>query len=379
MADGIVRIGSLVHATARNGVQLEPLQTLLGSSPFGMCVFERDLRYLLINDALADMNGVPAEDHIGRTVREIVPSLEAEARRVAESIFSTGKPMLNQEFCGETPRLPGVERNWNESWYPIFVQGEVDSIGVVVEEITERRNLERQLRASVEQKDRFIAFLSHELRNSLGPAATAVKVMRMPTSDDLRARMLDLADRNLEQLARLLDDLLDASRLTRGMLVLQRQVLDLCAVTRLNCDSFRLNAESKSVKLHVELPSGPVLASIDEVRIAQVLSNLLVNALNHARYQHGEIHVRLIADDTRAVIEVMDNGVGINAEDLPRLFEPFYTTSTGGKSSGGLGIGLSVAKSIVEAHGGSITARSEGAGKGATFALSLPLAELTRA
>jgi two-component system, chemotaxis family, CheB/CheR fusion protein len=247
-------------------------------------------------------------------------------------------------------------------------------------EILQRKQLERELQLRTDalieadrRKDEFLAMLGHELRNPLAPIRNAVQVLRASALDDRQLRWArDLIDRQLEQLVRLVDDLLDLSRISRGKIALKREPVELTQIIERAVESCRPLFEARHQSLDVVLPTAEIFVEGDFARLGQVIANLLNNA---GKYTPDECRVRLTAavlgDDV--VLRIQDNGVGITAQMLPRIFDLFaQAEDTLDRAEGGLGIGLTLVKSLVELHGGTITARSEGLGKGSEFVVRLP-------
>jgi len=616
------------------------LDTVLQTAPIGFCFLDRDLRYLRINDRLAEMNGIPAEAHLGRHVSEIVPALVEPLRAVTGRILATGEAELNHEFSGETPAAPGATRFWNESWYPVRDgAGEVLGFGAVIEDITERKRAEVALAAafresvdlksaldehaivattdpqgkitfvndkfcaiskypreellgqdhriinsghhpkaffrdlwstiargrpwhgeiknkardgsyywvettivpfldeegkprqyvairaeiterkeaeeqlhenemrlrlateatavgvwewkvltnairwdaqmfriygipptadgfvqysdwsgavlpgdlpeserilqdtvrlagqsrrefrvrrrddgavrhieSVEtvranaqgeaecvvgtnldvterktaeiqlrrlaadlseadrRKDEFLATLAHELRNPLAPIRNGLQLMKMPGVPAAAVEQTrSMMDRQLTHMVRLIDDLLDVSRITRGNLALRKEHVPLAAVVDSAVEAIRPLVERMGHELTVTLPQQPLIVDADMTRLAQVFQNLLNNAAKYSD-RGGQIQLNVGRQDSDVVVTVKDTGIGIAADQLPRIFEMFTQVDrTLEMSQGGLGIGLTLVKRLVEMHGGTVEAGSEGPGKGSEFVLRLPI------
>jgi signal transduction histidine kinase/CheY-like chemotaxis protein len=233
-----------------------------------------------------------------------------------------------------------------------------------------RAALTEQARA-VEHRDQFLAMLGHELRNPLSAIQLAGESAR--ASGDER-RMDQVVRRQTAHLTRLVDDLLDVSRVTSGKLVLHTEVADLREVVERGSASLEVEMRSRNLELEIDLPDRPLPVDIDVIRIEQVLSNLLTNAIKYTG-PGGRIRVAGVSDGTSAHIEVEDTGAGIAADKLDVVFDLFsQVDATLERSRGGLGIGLTLVRRILELHGGSITVQSPGLGKGSTFIASLPLA-----
>ena len=240
----------------------------------------------------------------------------------------------------------------------------------------ERVDLIRRLRDTDHRKDEFLATLAHELRNPLAPIRNALEIMRVDGRDRSAVEQTarTMIERQLEQMVRLVDDLLDVNRITRGRLELRKERVDLAQAIKSAVETSRPLIDAARHSLDLELPSQPVYLDADPVRLAQVFANLLNNA---ARYMDrgGRIVVRVRRDGAQVQVSVKDSGMGIPAEMLPKIFDMFAQVhETRERSRTGLGIGLTLVKRLVEMHGGTVTAHSEGEGRGTELVVRLPLA-----
>ena len=279
------------------------------------------------------------------------------------------------EFELRLRRSDGVYR-----WFSITGEGVRGADGAVEKwvgtatDVEERRRAEASLREGDRRKDEFIAMLAHELRNPLAPIRNAVKLLRdAGQADPVRAWSRDVIERQMDQLTRLVDDLLDVSRITRGKIQLQIEPVDLWAVVAAAVETSRPRIDAKRHRLELRLPSRPVRLAGDSVRLTQVVSNLLNNA---AKFQDegGFISVRAGIEDGDAVIRVRDEGAGIAPEMIGEVFELFAQAErTMDRAEGGLGIGLSLVKNLVEMHGGRVGVKSAGRGRGSEFTVHLPV------
>ncbi|HWO25650.1 MAG TPA: ATP-binding protein [Kofleriaceae bacterium] len=221
------------------------------------------------------------------------------------------------------------------------------------------------------RKDEFLAMLGHELRNPLAPISTALELMSLKGGSALQ-RERDVIRRQVDHLSRLIDDLLDVSRITRGKIQLARQVVELGAVLAKAIEMASPLLEKRMQRLSVEVPREALAVDADPTRLAQVFQNLLTNAAKYSE-PHTQVTLRARGEAGRVVVEVRDQGIGIPAEILPRLFDLFVQGERAlDRSEGGLGIGLTIARSLCELHGGTIEAASEGPGRGSTFTVTLP-------
>ena len=260
----------------------------------------------------------------------------------------------------------------------------IGAVNIVVD-VTEKkraddqlRRSERALQESHRRKDEFLATLAHELRNPLAPISNAVELLRLQnTADTQLEEARDIIERQVRQLSRLVDDLLDMSRVTSGKISLQKKPVSLATIVTDAVESSRPLIEASLHTLTVTLPPGPVFLDGDAIRLVQVFSNLLTNA---AKYTERGGHIWLTAErqNGEVMVSVVDTGIGIDAAHLPHIFEMFSQVAPSlERSQGGLGIGLSLVRGLVDLHGGSIEARSAGIGMGSEFIVRLPATEST--
>ncbi|HET9652798.1 MAG TPA: ATP-binding protein, partial [Usitatibacter sp.] len=258
-------------------------------------------------------------------------------------------------------------------------QGRLVGISKVARDVGERKRQERQDAEAARRKDEFIAILAHELRNPLAPIRYALDIARQPNATpEQRHRADEVIARQIEQMTRLLDDLLDVSRIARGQVQLRRKWVDLTSVVGCAIDAARPLLDSRGHQLSLDLPRETLRLNADPVRLTQILSNLLTNAAKYTN-RGGDIHLCAHRDDGHVVVSVRDNGIGISREMMSRLFTLFAQASPAlQRSEGGLGVGLALVKGFVEMHGGTVAASSDGPGKGSQFTIRLPVGEKPR-
>jgi signal transduction histidine kinase len=274
----------------------------------------------------------------------------------------------------------GTERSIEDSAAPIRdAAGKISGAVMVFHDVTERRLTENALKEADKKKDEFLATLAHELRNPLVPIRNGLKLLKLSANDpaateETRAMM----DQALNQMVRLVDDLLDVSRITTGKLQLRKERVELAAVMRSAIETSRPLIDERGHKLIVKLPPEPILIDADPIRMAQVFSNLLNNAAKYSE-EGGEITLSAELQGNDVVVRFTDRGIGIRADDLPRIFDIFAQVNTDSeRAEGGLGIGLSLVKRLVEMHGGSIEVSSAGPGSGSEFTARLPTTSAAR-
>ncbi|HVY26037.1 MAG TPA: GAF domain-containing protein [Polyangiaceae bacterium] len=258
-----------------------------------------------------------------------------------------------------------------------FEVDEIEFMRTVTRYLTvayERLRLVRQLRDADRKKDDFIALLAHELRNPLAPLRNGLAVMRLADDAKVVERARTIMERQLSHLVRLIDDLLDLSRIGLNKLELRRGTVSLAEVISHAVDTARPLIDAADHELVIALPEQDVMLDADLTRLSQVFGNVLTNAAKYTP-KHGKIRLAAVLEGDRVVVSVTDNGIGLRPESLRSIFAMFSQVDHGlGRNSGGLGIGLALVKGLLDLHGGSIAAESEGLGKGSRFTVSLPLA-----
>jgi signal transduction histidine kinase/CheY-like chemotaxis protein len=297
------------------------------------------------------------------------PFLEAARQAQVRSVYSAPLTDASGKVFGVVStyfRLPPTRTRQHAALMDLVIQLGVDFL--------ERARLYSELQENDRSKNRFLAILSHELRNPLAPIRSAVETVHLTASGSPElAAPLSVIDRQIAQMARLIDDLLDISRITNNKLNLRKEPVDLAEVVRAAVEACRPILGASDHELGVTLPDQPAWVYADPTRIAQVIGNLLNNAAKYTP-ESGRITLTVETADEQAVVRVRDNGVGIPPEMLARVFDMFtQVEDAGGRAKGGLGIGLTLAQRLVELHGGTIRAESEGPGKGSQFTVRLPV------
>lgn len=336
-------------------------------------VYEVDceLRYRWIYNNPARYGG---RDVLRMRDDEILPREDvAELMALKEKVLASGVGARREI------RLPFAGRIefWEVNAEPLREQdGSISGLIVAAMDITERKEAEEALREADRRKDEFLATLAHELRNPLAPVTNSLHILHRVGADAVeRHRFLEMIERQVSHMVRLVDDLLEVSRITRGKIELRKEIVDLAAVVRSAVEAAGPLVESSGHEFTITLPSEAVMLEADPVRLAQVIANLLNNAAKYTE-QGGRIWLEARREQDMAVVSVRDTGMGIPVEMLPRVFELFTQIDrTLGRAQGGLGIGLALVKQMVEMHAGSVEATSDGIGKGSEFTIRLPVAK----
>ena len=252
-----------------------------------------------------------------------------------------------------------------------------ENLAVRVAVAVDNARLFHAVKEASRQKDEFLAMLAHELRNPLAAIRYAVAIGQMTAGETTSetGETFEIIDRQTQNLAHLIEDLLDVSRISRDKVTLRREVIDVAAIVSGAAATVRPLMDEKNHELNIELPNESIYLFADPTRAEQILANLLTNAAKYTK-NGGRVTVRAYSDQDQAVIDVIDTGIGLPPELLTRVFDLFAQADrTLDRSEGGLGIGLTVASKLAEMHGGSITADSDGLGKGSIFTVRLPISQ----
>ncbi|HSC69211.1 MAG TPA: response regulator [Cellvibrio sp.] len=351
---------------------------LFTKSPAFMCVLTGpDHLFEYANPRYLELIG--NRDVVNKPLREALPEIAEQGfNELLDFVYSTG-----QSHTGiATPILlmdqaAGVERQlFLDFVYHPIRNAENDITGIFVNgyDVTERVLSEQSLAEQDRRKDEFLAMLAHELRNPLAPIRNSSELLKQTALDDASVHRLgDLISRQVNQLTRLIDDLLEVSRISQGRMELQKGPVQLDQAIKFAIESTSLGVTEKKLQLDYVCADDQLLIDGDYARIAQSLINIIVNATKYTE-AGGHIKIHLYQQDVQAVIEIADTGIGLEAQMLEEIFELFRQVDTSiDRSRGGLGIGLSVVRKIIQMHGGTITARSAGLGLGSTFSIRLPL------
>ncbi|MFL5312150.1 MAG: response regulator [Myxococcales bacterium] len=369
------------RARAEADAHREHLYALFMKAPVAIAIVRGpEQAFVLANPKFEQL--VSRTNLVGRPGREAIPEAAAQPTwDILENVLRTGDPFLGSEY----PSLWGQTDDGGERFFNFVAQptkganGELDSVMIHAVEVTDsvvmRRKTEalaKQLLDSDRSKDEFLAVLGHELRNPLAPILTALHLMRLRATDPSTERERAVIERQVGHLSRLVDDLLDVSRATMGKIDLRRERVDVATPVARAVEISRPLVESKQHHLAVSVPVGALYVAGDVVRLAQVIANLLQNA---AKYTDPGGHIELEGrrEGAEVVIRVRDDGSGIPPDRLASMFELFVQgDQPADRSHGGLGIGLTIVRSLVQLHGGTVDARSEGPGRGSEFVVRLP-------
>jgi PAS domain S-box-containing protein len=358
----------------------EQLQVVVDATPALIARYDRDVRLVWANENYAARFGKKPEDLVGKRLPEIIGP---DAFAVIES--PTARVLAGESIDLEVevsyPTLGRRSMHFVVS--PTFdTGGAVDGCVAVITDNTRHRELENEraralaeLRQVDRQKDEFLAMLSHELRNPMAPILTAVEILRLAPKDaETSAHARAVIERQVLHMKRLLDDLLDVSRVSQGKIALRRELLDLETVLHRAVEVSQPLMTEKGQRLSVTRASTSVLVDADPARLVQVFGNLLNNAAKYSE-PGGAIAVSMAVEDREAVVRVRDQGVGMTPDLIERAFDLFaQDTRSLDRAQGGIGIGLTMVRNLVKLHGGSVQAFSDGAGLGCEIVVRLPCA-----
>jgi len=327
------------------------------------------------NKAAERLFGYRAEEAVGRPITIVIPPDRLDEERKILANILRGEPMTHFETVRMT--RDGRQFHVSLSISPIRdASGRIVGASKVARDISARKKAEQDLREADRRKDEFLAMLAHELRNPLAPIRNSLTLLEIAgQADPTIERVRGILERQVGHMVRLVDDLMEVSRITRGTIELRRERLNLADAIRSALETSEPLIRRAALDTALELPPQALYVDADPVRLTQIISNLLNNA---ATYSDRSRRVVLTArgEGGEAVVSIRDFGVGIPADMLERVFDMFAQVQGPGRGGkGGLGIGLTLVRSLVQMHGGSIVAASEGAGKGSTFTFRLPLVE----
>ncbi|HET9929042.1 MAG TPA: ATP-binding protein [Polyangiaceae bacterium] len=375
--------------TARQEAELhrEHLMSLLTQAPTPI-VLLRGPSYVieLANPYTLQLWGRTAEQVLGRALFDALPEIRGQVfRNLLDSVYTTGVAHVS-----ETPVVAALDRRGNgelEDRHLTFVYaplrlatGAIDGILVLAFDVTEQVRAREQVEglrvaaeAASQAKDEFLAILGHELRNPLAPILTAVDLLRMRSAAAF-AKEIDVIDRQANHLVRLVDDLLDVSRITRGKIELRKERIEVARLVDRAIEMVTPLLEERQHEVNVRVPRTGLVVEVDPSRLAQVLANLLSNAAKYTE-RRGEVSVSARRAGSDITISVKDTGIGIEPDMLPRVFDLFAQEPQAlDRARGGLGLGLAIVRRLMELHQGRVDAHSDGRGRGSEFSIVLPAA-----
>lgn len=391
-AGRVIGVSKITHDISKRKIleeelfkQVEWFQTTLASIGDAVIAVDMDSNITFLNRVAEKMTGWKLVDAVGRSLKEIFYIINEETRLPTENpvdkVIQKGRI---EGLANHTLLISknGTEYSIEDTAAPIKLpNGKLMGVVLVFHDIGERRALENKLREKAEillekdhRKDEFLATLSHELRNPLSPISNALHVLGSPSvSKKMQKEALSIANHQVSHMSRLLDDLMDISRITYGKIILQRQQLNLCEIVQTAIYTAMPFINSRSHTLETNLPTHPVWVHGDATRLSQLLGNLLNNAAKYT-YNGGKICLDVLVEGKEIIIKLKDNGIGIPKDKLSYIFDIFIQGDNAmERAQGGLGIGLMLVKGIAKLHEGSVEVHSEGNGKGTEFIVRLPI------
>jgi PAS domain S-box-containing protein len=366
------------HTESALEKRTDELRQTFNATATGLTRCSRELHYIAANPAYAEIAGIPLQHIIGRPIIDVM----------GREGFDTIRPYIDRVLAGESVeyessvlfhsggmrRLHVAYAPWREA------DGSVSGWIASVTDVTARYQAEEKLKAASRHKDEFLAMLAHELRNPLAPIRNASDLLERCLGSNQQARVpLAILHRQTRQLTRLVDDLLDVGRISQGRITLKQEIIDIGAVLDQAVETIQLLMETKLHRLNIRRPFARVYVNGDFARLVQSIGNILHNAVKYTD-PGGEIEVDVKESNGDLTIAVRDTGIGIPPDLLPHVFDLFIQgRPTVDRSEGGLGIGLTVVRQLIQLHGGSVTAHSAGVGCGTTITIHLPTVQHARA
>jgi PAS domain S-box-containing protein len=367
---------ALAQADRRKSELLAQWNALMENAPVGFAFFDRQYRYVQVNSALAELNGIAAADHIGRKITDLLPRHAGIVCPLVDEVFATGGSRHGLEIQVEAPSQLGVERHWLTSWFPVVVNGETVSVGTVILEITARKRAEADMLAAKDAADRanlakskFLAAASHDLRQPMQSLFFFSAALNAQVQGEKARATLAMLDRGLETLKALLDSLLDMSRLDAGVVKASIEDFDIGPWLEHMRSSYEPVAQAKGLEFRIDDICHLMVRS-DQNLLGRMVRNLIENAIRYT--SAGFIRLGCHAEDGWVVIEVSDSGIGIPADHLERIWEEFHQVGNQGRDrSQGLGLGLAIVRRLSHllSHPVEVSSRP---GLGTTFTLRVP-------
>jgi PAS domain S-box-containing protein len=356
--DEVAQQEALTRANAERAALLESITD-------GFFAVDEQWRFTYVNHRAVEFFGRPLGDLLGKDLWAVV-------QRANEIIYVSE---FERSMAEQTPSTFETQFPPDHRWLEVHVFPNSRGLAINFRDISDRRSAEQERKEAERRKDEFVATLAHELRNPLAPIRTGIHVLRkrLPPSGEL-GPLLAMMDRQMIQMVRLVDDLLDVSRISRGQLELQRALVPVSDAVWAAVEATSTLFEERGHELKLEFGEVPLMVNGDSTRLAQVFTNLLSNS---AKYTNagGKVTISANQQDGSAVVVVKDNGIGIPNESLDHVFDLFSQVRLSqGQTESGLGIGLSVVRTLVHMHGGTIEVESAGRGHGSAFTIRLPLA-----
>ncbi len=348
----------------------ERLRLFVENAPASIAQFDREMRYLAASHRWLSDYGLSGEA-LGKCHYDLVPDTSQTWKYVHQRTLS-GNVLRSdgesfQRADGTHQWIKWEALPWRDS------HQEIGGILISAEDITARKMAEDALRTVDQNKNTFLATLAHELRNPLAPLRNVIHILRWQLKSNQQVQeSVDILDRQVSAMTRIVDDLMDVTRINRGRLELRKENVELKSILENAIETSRPLIESMNQQLIVGIPNDPLVVHADATRLVQVFLNLLNNAAKYTE-KGGRIELMVRTNANEVTVAIKDSGIGIPADQLPYLFE-MYKQTDGAKerSQGGLGIGLSLVKQLVELHDGKVIATSDGEGTGSTFQVTLP-------
>lgn len=368
---------ALVNSLQQSTQKQESIQRLFKQAPVAIAIF-RGAEFVieLANDNVCLLWGRTPQQVIGKPLFEALPEAAGQGfEELLMDVLKTGNAVVASELPSFIERAgKQVTVYWTFVYEPLYEpDGTIDRVIVVATDMTEHKLAKLALTEASQRKDEFLAMLGHELRNPLAPLRNTLQLLRMTGGqDETLDSSVELMTRQVDHLVRLVDDLLDMSRINQGKIELRRERLELGELIAHTIKAIRPLYEASDRQLLVSPLAAPVYLQGDSTRLTQVLTNLLTNA---AKYTHKGGHVWLSVErvEEEVLVQVKDDGIGLTTDQLSSIFEMFFQVNTSSnRPQGGLGLGLVVVRRLVELHGGRVEARSGGLAQGSEFILHLP-------